>query len=61
MRSLSYHSGPTKYDAVNLPDQEVITELTSRGQVSAPTLTIKPGAPNPPKTGPDNDGRSGRL
>jgi beta-lactamase superfamily II metal-dependent hydrolase len=52
-------SGPTKYDTVTLPDQEVITELTSRGQVFRTDTDDQACAQNPAKIGPDNDGRAG--
>jgi len=52
-------SGPTKYGSVTLPDQEVITELTSRGQVFRTDTNDQACALNPSKIGPDSDGRAG--
>jgi beta-lactamase superfamily II metal-dependent hydrolase len=52
-------SGPTKYGTVTLPDQEVITELTSRGQVFRTDQDDAACAHNPAKIGPDNDGQPG--
>jgi competence protein ComEC len=52
-------SGPTKYGSVTLPDQEVIAELTSRGQVFRTDTNDTACATNPAKIGPDNDGRPG--
>jgi competence protein ComEC len=52
-------SGPMKYDSVTLPDQEVINELASRGQVFRTDLDDQACARNPAKIGPDSDGRAG--
>jgi beta-lactamase superfamily II metal-dependent hydrolase len=52
-------SGPTKYGTVTLPDQEVIAELTSRGQVFRTDTNDTACKTNPTKIGPDNDGRAG--
>jgi competence protein ComEC len=52
-------SGPTKYGSVTLPDQEVITELSSRGQVFRTDTNDQACAMNPAKIGPDNDGHAG--
>jgi hypothetical protein len=45
-------AGPAKYGSVVLPDAEVITELTSRGQVFRTDL-------NDATCGPDADGKAG--
>jgi beta-lactamase superfamily II metal-dependent hydrolase len=52
-------SGPTKYGTVTLPDQDVLTELTARGQVFRTDTNDAACAINPTKIGPDNDGRAG--
>jgi competence protein ComEC len=52
-------SGPKKYASVTLPDNEVITELTSRGQVFRTDQDDESCAHNPAKIGPDDDGRAG--
>ena len=52
-------SGPTKYGSVTLPDQEVINELTSRGQVLRTDMDDQACATNPTKIGPTSDGRAG--
>jgi hypothetical protein len=48
-----------KYGSVTLPDPEVITELTTRGQVFRTDHDDTACAHNPAKVGPDNDGRPG--
>jgi hypothetical protein len=52
-------SGPTKYGHVTLPDQDVINELASRGQVFRTDQNDAACATNPAKIGPDNDGAAG--
>lgn len=52
-------SGPTKYQTVTLPDQEVITELSGRGPVFRTDVADHTCAQNPAKIGPDNDGNAG--
>ena len=52
-------SGPTKYGTVTLPDQEVIDELTSRGQVFRTDVNDSACTLNPAKIGPDADGKPG--
>jgi competence protein ComEC len=52
-------SGPMKYGSVTLPDQEVITELSSRGHVFRTDANDQACAMNPAKIGPDADGRAG--
>jgi competence protein ComEC len=52
-------AGPTKYDTVVLPDQIVVTELSSRGKVFRTDLNDSTCGANPAKIGPDNDGQPG--
>jgi competence protein ComEC len=52
-------SGPMKYGSVTLPDDEVINELASRGQVFRTDQDDQACAQNPAKIGPDSDGRAG--
>jgi competence protein ComEC len=52
-------AGPTKYGSVVLPDQEVITELSSHGQVFRTDLNDATCGQNPAKIGPDADGKPG--
>ena len=52
-------SGPTKYGSVTLPDQEVITELTTRGQVFRTDTDDSACAASTAKIGPDSDGKAG--
>jgi hypothetical protein len=64
-------AGPTKYQTVVLPDQDVVDQLTARGTVWSTDTTDRrllsrpgaaPGTPcesNPAKIGPDNDGKPG--
>lgn len=52
-------SGPNKYGDVVLPDQDVITELASRGQLFRTDLNDKTCGTNPAKIGPDADGQPG--
>jgi competence protein ComEC len=52
-------SGPTRYGSVVLPDQEVITELSSRGQVFRTDLDDQLCAQSQAKIGPDTDGKPG--
>lgn len=52
-------SGPTKYGSVTLPDQEVIDELKSRGQVFRTDVNDAACATNTAKIGPDSDGKAG--
>lgn len=51
-------SGPTKYDSVVLPDDEIITELTSRGNVYRTDDDIACGT-KVGKIGTDNDNKPG--
>lgn len=51
-------SGPTRYDSVVLPDDEIITELTSRGNVYRTDDDIACGT-NAGKIGTDNDNKPG--
>ena len=51
-------SGPTKYDSVILPDDEIITELTLHGEVYRTDDDIDCGS-NTAKIGPDNDNKPG--
>lgn len=52
-------SGPTKYGSVTLPDQEVLNELSSRGQLFRTDVDDADCANNPAKIGPDSDGKAG--
>jgi competence protein ComEC len=54
-------SGPMPYgnNSVVLPDQAVITELMSRGQVFRTDVNDAACATNPAKIGPDADGKAG--
>jgi hypothetical protein len=52
-------SGPTKYGSVVLPDDDIISELQSRGQVLRTDTNDAACAVNPSKIGPDNDGHAG--
>jgi hypothetical protein len=52
-------AGPTKYGSVVLPDQVVVTELTSRGKVFRTDLNDATCGTNAAKIGPDNDGQPG--
>lgn len=52
-------SGPTRYGSVVLPDQGVITELASRGQVFRTDLNDQTCGQNPAKIGADADGKAG--
>jgi beta-lactamase superfamily II metal-dependent hydrolase len=52
-------SGPTKYSTVTLPDADVISELTSRGQVFRTDLNDAACRVNTAKIGPDADGQPG--
>jgi len=52
-------SGPMKYGSVTLPDQEVINELSARGQLFRTDQNDQTCAQNPAKIGPDKDGRAG--
>jgi hypothetical protein len=49
-------SGPTKYRTVTLPDADIISELTPRGQVFRTDRNDVACRSNPSKVGPDNDG-----
>ena len=50
-------SGPTQYGTVTLPDQSIVTELQSRGQVFRTDVDDAGCGQNPNKIGPDADGR----
>jgi beta-lactamase superfamily II metal-dependent hydrolase len=52
-------AGPTKYGSVVLPDQVVIDELKSRGQVFRTDLNDPACKLNTAKIGPDADGEAG--
>jgi beta-lactamase superfamily II metal-dependent hydrolase len=52
-------SGLTRYSGVKLPDQEVLTELGTRGTIWRTDLNDDTCGQNPAKIGPDNDGRPG--
>jgi competence protein ComEC len=52
-------SGPKKYQTVVLPDQEIISELASRGQVFRTDVNDAACAANTAKIGPDADGKPG--
>jgi beta-lactamase superfamily II metal-dependent hydrolase len=52
-------SGPMKYGPVTLPDQVVIDELASRGQVFRTDVDDAACATNPAKIGPDADSKPG--
>lgn len=52
-------SGPMRYGSVVLPDQEVIDELTSRGQVFRTDVNDDTCPMNTAKIGPDDDGKAG--
>ena len=52
-------SGPTQYGTVTLPDQSIVTELQSRGQVFRTDVDDAACATNPNKIGPDADGEPG--
>jgi competence protein ComEC len=52
-------SGPMRYGQVTLPDAEIVSELTGRGQVFRTDLNDQTCAANPTKVGPDADGKPG--
>jgi competence protein ComEC len=52
-------AGPTKYGSVVLPDQVIIDELKSRGQVFRTDLNDPACKLNTAKIGPDADGEAG--
>jgi hypothetical protein len=52
-------SGPVRYGSVVLPDADVITELTGRGQVFRTDLADEACRVNPAKIGPDADDKAG--
>lgn len=52
-------SGPMRYGTVVLPDQEVIDELLTRGEVFRTDLNDDTCRQNPDKIGPPADGRPG--
>jgi beta-lactamase superfamily II metal-dependent hydrolase len=52
-------AGPTKYASVVLPDAEIISELTSRGQVFRTDLNDAQCAISAAKVGADDDGQPG--
>ncbi len=52
-------SGPTKYATVTLPDDEVISEFESRGEVFRTDIDDDQCAIADDKVGPDNDGKPG--
>jgi hypothetical protein len=52
-------SGPVRYGSVVLPDADVITELTGRGQVFRTALDDEACRVNPAKIGPDADDKAG--
>ena len=54
-------SGPTQYGTVTLPDQSIVTELQSRGQVFRTDVDDAGCGQNPNKIGPDADGRGWRV
>jgi beta-lactamase superfamily II metal-dependent hydrolase len=52
-------SGPMKYGSVTLPDQDVVTEATTHGQVFRTDHGDQACGQNATKIGPDADGRAG--
>ena len=52
-------SGPMQYGSVTLPDQSIVTELQSRGQVFRTDVDDAACGQNPNKIGPDADGEPG--
>ena len=52
-------SGPKKYTTVVLPDQEVISELSGRGQVFRTDVNDSACETNASKIGPTADGQPG--
>lgn len=52
-------SGPFKYSGVTLPDQEVVTELSKRGQLFSTTKDDDACLTNPAKIGTDTDNAVG--
>ena len=52
-------SGPTKYGSVVLPDEEVVSELKSRGKLFRTDFDDEACRKNPVKIGSDNDGKPG--
>ena len=52
-------AGPTRYGSVVLPDQVVIDELESRGQVFRTDRNDDTCGQNQAKVGPDDDGKPG--
>ena len=52
-------SGPMLYGSVTLPDQSIVTELQSRGQVFRTDVDDAGCGKNPNKVGPDADGEPG--
>jgi hypothetical protein len=52
-------AGPMKYGTVTLPDQVIVTNLESRGQVFRTDADDVACKANPAKIGPDADGRAG--
>jgi beta-lactamase superfamily II metal-dependent hydrolase len=52
-------SGPMRYGQVTLPDAEIVSELTGRGQVFRTDLNDQACATSPAKIGPDADGKPG--
>ena len=52
-------SGPMLYGSVTLPDQSIVTELQSRGQVFRTDVDDARCGKNPNKIGSDADGRAG--
>jgi hypothetical protein len=55
----SIERGPTQYGTVTLPDQSIVTELQSRGQVFRTDVDDAGCGQNPNKIGPDADGEPG--
>ena len=52
-------SGPTQYGTVTLPDQSIVIELQSRGQVFRTDVDDATCGQNLNKIGPDADGEPG--
>jgi competence protein ComEC len=52
-------AGPTKYQTVVLPDQEIVDEVEGLGQLFRTDLNDDACAESTAKVGPDNDGKAG--
>jgi competence protein ComEC len=52
-------AGPTKYQTVVLPDQEIVDEVEGLGKLFRTDLDDEACADSTAKVGPDNDGKPG--